>query len=186
MLLIEYRRLGDLLYPGDCDPACIHDAEAFASWLHRLAKRAPGEQSQSLAYDGRFLRVAIIFVADKWRLLEHGLQPYRQRAKRYIYQDRFDAVYLMARDRNIPAVEEIVAELQGDGLIASTSSHEYALRPDYAARRPLNRRRAIVACLRRRQADEASQTMPVEDASDLPSETYTLSDLNSGSESEAA
>jgi hypothetical protein len=72
----------------------------------QIATRMPGDKDCSLAFTGRYFRVAVIFVGIKDRLLDEGLKPYRKRAKRLIYRDRFDAIYLMARDRNMGAVEE--------------------------------------------------------------------------------
>jgi hypothetical protein len=124
VLLMEYRLLGDELHPGEPDQYCREDAEEFARWLHRLAARQPGAYS-SLTYTGRYFRIAVIWVAIKEKLAEQGLVPYRKRAKRYLYQERFDAVYLMGRDDNISAVEELANDLETDGRVASATRYDY-------------------------------------------------------------
>jgi len=63
VMLAEYRLLGDMLYPGTCDDVCLRDAQAFANWLARLARRKPADFTTPLTYRGRYLNVGIIFVA---------------------------------------------------------------------------------------------------------------------------
>lgn len=173
ILLAEYRRLGDQLHPGEPDAVCVDEAEQLADWLWSLADRAPGEFG-SLRFEGRYLRVAVIFVANRHVLAADGVEPYRKRAKRHIYQHKFDSVYLLARDANIAAVEEIADDLQNDGLIDCSERFTYELRPDFKAR-VLNRERAICVCLRRRNA--GGQAHVVEDADSdenaLPDEVFT-------------
>lgn len=170
VLLTEYRVLGDELYPGEPDKTCRRDAEEFARWLHQLAVRKRGEWP-TLIYRGRYFRVGVIWVAEWGKLEEYGLEPYRKRAKRYLYGGQFDAVYLMARDDNIPAVEQLVANLETDARVASAICYRYPLRSDFKKRK-LHRSRAIVACLRRRKI--AGEPMPpeVEDDADLGEERY--------------
>jgi hypothetical protein len=146
VLLPEFRRLGDQLHPALPDLRCLGDSEAFARWLHRLAAREAGDDSLPLSYEGSYLRVAIILVAVRQKLEEQGAGPYRRRAKSLIYSRKYDAVYLMARDRNMSAVKEIVDRLQSDGLVASVTYYEYPLRSDFVKRK-LRRDRACVACL---------------------------------------
>jgi hypothetical protein len=171
-ILAEYRRLGDDLHPGEPDEACARDAEAFATWIGTVAARAPGE-AVSLRYDGRYLRVAVIFVAAKAVLDEYGIDPHRRRAKRYIYGDKVDSVYLLARDPNVPAVEQLVESLRTDGLVAEATVYRYRLRPDYRARTNIARETAVCACLRRRRVDVGTRVADVaDDDSDLPEEEF--------------
>jgi hypothetical protein len=183
LLLAEYLRLGDDLHPGEPDKDCHRDAEEFARWLHGIASRSPGDESRSLSFEGRHFRVAVIFVGIKDRLIAEGLVPYRKRAKRYIYQDRFDAIYLMARDDNIEAVEALVENLESDGRVSSVSKYTYALRDDFRSRHGLDRERAIIACLRRRKAAEVPPELEPEgqleistedDLEALPEERFQL------------
>lgn len=53
------------LHPGEPDRVCVKDSEEFARWLHKLASRAPGDDTQSLSYKGRYVRAAVIFVATR-------------------------------------------------------------------------------------------------------------------------
>ena len=177
ILLDEYRRLGDRLHPGDVDEECPKETEKFAEWLADLASRPVGVEG-SLKFNGLNFRVAIIFVAQRHVFLDHGIEPYRKRTKRHLYTDKYDSVYLMARDANIPAVEELVASLGDDAMIASKKTYVYRLRSDFKAR-VLHRERAICVCLRRRQEggepeevseedvgllDEAYEALPAENA----------------------
>ena len=146
VLLPEYRRLGNQLHPSEPDARSRADADSFARWLHDLAARKPGDVKKPLSYEGSHLRVAIVFVAHWEKLEKQGVEPYRKRAKSLIYSGKYEAVYLMARDRNMWAVKEIVAKLQNDGRVDATSVFEFRLRPDFAKRR-LNRVHAIVACI---------------------------------------
>lgn len=149
VLLPEFRNLGDQLHPGEPPQHCVRDAERFALWLHGLAARAPGDDKLPLAYEGAYFRVAMVLVANRYKLMDQGIEPYRKQAKRLLYDGRYDSVYLMARDDNIYAVREIVERLRGDGLVAEAAVHEYGLRADFKKRK-LPRDRGVVACLRRR------------------------------------
>jgi hypothetical protein len=143
-------RLGDELYPGEVGAGCAKDADDFARWVYRLATRAPGDNTMPLAYEGRFMRIAVVLVANKYKLREKGVDPYRKQAKRLIYTDHYDAVYVMGRDDNMWAVKEIIERLAGDGLIANATCHEYRLRSDFKKRR-LARERAVIGCVRNRR-----------------------------------
>jgi hypothetical protein len=183
LLLQEYKLVGDQLYPRECDDTCSRDAEAFARWLSELAVRKPGSDTASLSYRGRYFRVAVIFVAIKDRLAEEGLRPYRRRAKRYLYQDRYDAVYVMARDSSIPAVEELADELEGDARVASVERYRYALGAGFKKRHDLDREEAIVVCLRRREAPGEGPPPPLDDEEDDLRDEVHEPDLTSDPES---
>lgn len=175
ILLQEYLRLGEALHPGEPDDETIRDAEEFARWLNRLAVRAPGEDALSLTFSGRYFRVAVIFVGIKGKLEEEGIKPYRKRAKRFLYREQYDAIYLMARDDNIPAVEELAANLETDGRVQSVETYPYALRSDFRARYGLNRERAVIARIgRRRVADPTPPDVELEldELEEIPVESY--------------
>ncbi|HEX8085477.1 MAG TPA: hypothetical protein VF529_14385 [Solirubrobacteraceae bacterium] len=181
VLLAEYKLLGDRLFPGHCDPRCVAEAEHFARWLGDLAKRPPGDTSRSLQFAGTYIRVGIVFVAQRERLESEGLTPYRKRAKRLIYRDRMDAVYLIARDANIPAVEALFPRLADDALVADAEIYRYGLRSDFRARAQLNRQRAIAACFRRKHSrDENARWQPGDhdDEATLPDEIFDVAALN--------
>jgi hypothetical protein len=146
VLIPEFRRLGDQLHPAVPDAKCRADADGFARWLAQLAASAPGDQSTKLSYEGTHFRVALVFVASAERLARDGIAPYRKVAKRLVYSGKFEAVYLMARDRNISAVKEIAASLQEDGRVDESTYFEFQLRPDFAKRK-LDRTHAVVASL---------------------------------------
>jgi hypothetical protein len=154
----------------------VAEADSFARWLHELAIRPPGSDGSSLSFAGRYLRVAIVFVAAPGRLAAEGLKPYRRRVKRLIYDQKFDVVYLIARDRNMAAVDQVADELEGDGLIVRVARYRYRLRADFK-KRVMHRERAICVCLRRRRVGEV-QAAPagatIEDDSDLPQETFEV------------
>lgn len=159
VMLGEYRIMGDMLHPGQCDEVCLRDARGFRTWLGQLARREPYDYTIPLQYKGRYLRTGIIFVALRGKLETEGLTPYRRRAKRLIYQEKCDAVYLMARDDNILAVRDLRDDLTSDALVENVATYEYALRSDFAARR-VHRERAIIVVLRRRRVAEE---LPVDD-----------------------
>lgn len=173
ILLEEYRRLGEMLHPSEPHDVCLAEADRFATWLYDLAKREPGSTDGSLTFPGRYLRVAIVFVAVRGVLEEKGVGPYRARAKRHIYSGKYDSVYLIARDRNIGAVDELVGSIEGDAMIASVTRQVFPLRRDFYAHVRLRRDRGICTCLRRRQGGSADE----EDAGadqDLPYESSEL------------
>lgn len=177
VLLPEYRRLGDALHPSEPSDAYREEAADLATWLGDLAARPPGSKVSSLAYKGHFFRIAVIFVAIRGRIETEGLRPYRTRAKRYLYRDKYDAVYLMARDDNIPAVEELSEDLAQDALIESAHVGEYQLRRDFKARK-LDRERAVIAVLHRRRAPGEVLVLPTaQDDESLPSETHEFVSL---------
>jgi hypothetical protein len=171
ILLCEYRRLGNLLHPADPDDDCLAEAEEFADWLARLANKKKDELG-SLTFPGRYISVAIIFVAQREVLAAHGTAPYRKRVKQHLYTDRFDSIYLLARDPNIDAVDEVVKSLAGDAMIASQTRHRFRLRRDFQARTRLRRKSSICVCLRRRGGLEPVEEISDEDVLDLPLEEH--------------
>lgn len=174
VLLAEYRALGTRMFPGARHDAIVREAEKFEGWLYRLALPREPHERGSLRFEGKLMRVAVILVAVRDTIARKGVAPYRSRAKNLIYNHRFDAVYLMARDDNIPALKELIDGLKGDGRIASSALFEYPTRADFAARR-LHRERAAIACLRRRRAP-GEIAVPVKidigDDSDLPDAAF--------------
>jgi hypothetical protein len=149
VLLAEYKQLGDELYPSEPDEHCWREAEELARWLYKLAVREPGTHTASLSFRGRYFRIAFIWVAIRDRIEQEGLRPYRRRARRYLWRDQFDAVYLMARDANIEAVELLASELETDVRVETAARYRYALRSDFRKRK-LPRYESIIVCLRRR------------------------------------
>ena len=169
--------MGVELHPGEPDPEVLREAEEFARWVHDLSAREPGAKDTSMTFKGRYFRVAVIFVAVKDRLLDEGLKPYRRRAKQYVYRDEYDAIYLMARDDNMVAVEALADNLEGDGRVASVSNYRYGLRADFKTRYGLNRDRSIISCIRRRRVADAvpaevERELKVIEGGDLPEETW--------------
>jgi hypothetical protein len=175
VLLAEYYAMANKLYPAEPRTEWLQEAELFADWLHGLAAHAPGQKG-SLDYRGRLISIGVIFVADKLRLLQQGIEPYRWRAKRLVYVDQVDAVYLMARDDNISAVRDIADSLRSDALIDTCGVYEYHLRSDFAARKAIARDRAICVCLRRRlrPAESSVSLRDISDDADLPHETFDI------------
>jgi hypothetical protein len=171
ILLAEYHRLGQRLHPGEADETCIDEAEKLAAWLAELAAQRPGSSDGSLTFWGTHFRIAIVFVAMKQRLAAEGVSPYRKRTKRHIYRDKFDSIYLIARDANIDAVRELLVAIDDDAMVASRVEHVFKLRPDFRER-VFHRERSICVCLRRRQADVAEPAEITEDAIDLPDLSY--------------
>ena len=118
----------------------------------------------------------MILVAARLRLEEEGLTPYRRRAKRLIYQDHVDAVYLLARDDNIPAAKELGENLRKDALVDSIDTYEYGLRLDFVAKHHLKRERAVVVCLRRKlRPTEWAVPADLQDDQELSHETFDVS-----------
>lgn len=169
VLLAEYHRLGEQLHPGEPEQTCRQDAEEFAKWLYRLATREPGSNKSSLSYDGRYFRVAAMFVAATGRLQDEGLRPYYRRARRLLWQDKFDAIYLMARDPNIDAVLELAERLEKDVRVEQVARYRYRLRPDFKKRTNIHRDEAVLVCLRRRQGPSEGVPLP-DDELPIPGE----------------
>lgn len=177
LVLAEYMRLGEELHPGEPDSEVLREAEEFARWIHQLCAREPGAKDTSMSFKGRYFRVAVIFVGIKTRLLDEGLKPYRKRAKRGIYKDEFDSIYLMARDDNMEAVEALAANLEKDGRVASVTNFRYPLRADFKSRYGLNRDRSIISCVRRRRVAGAAppdveRELSAVEPGELPEETW--------------
>jgi hypothetical protein len=170
VVLPEFRVLGQQLHPAVPDARCRADVDAFTRWLASLAKREPGDTSLKLSYVGSHMRVAVVFVAIAGRLATEGVDPYRKAAKRLIYSGKFERIYLMARDHNIPAVREIAANLDGDGRVDAVNCFEHRLRPDFAKRK-LDRHRAVVAAITPHGAVSVDQVLD-QDLSDLDIEAF--------------
>jgi hypothetical protein len=171
ILLAEYRRLGDMLHPADAEDECLAEAEEFADWLARLATKKRDELG-SLTFRGRYLSVAIIFVARPELLGRYGIEPYRKRVKRHLYRDKFDSIYLLARDPNLAAVDEVAESLSTDAMIASQTRHVFRLRRDFQARMKLRRQHGVCICLRRRGGAEPPDEVSDEEVVDLPLEEH--------------
>ena len=120
----------------------------------------------------------MVFVAERDRLATHGLDLYRKRVKHLVYLKKRNAIYLMGRDKNIASVRQLVATLRSDAMIASIDEHEYDLRPDFRARKSINKERAIVVALRRRQKvePELDTDAQLDDETKLPASTYDFVD----------
>lgn len=164
VLLVEFKRIGDLMYPGAQDERLTLEADDFTRWLHELAK--PGSVG-SLQYKGRFFKVAVVLVAMSGKLALHGLHPYRSRVIGLLYHDYFSIVHLMGRDNNISSVRALAQTLESQGLIAAPSVYEYDLRADFAAKR-FDRKRAICISVRR----NPERVVTEEDDTTLPSATF--------------
>jgi len=163
ILLPELHELGRQLHPSHPDARVAADTMKFARWLGDLARRPPGDDSVPLAHLGSMIRVVVVLVANRQRLLEDGIEPYRKRAKSLIYSGDYDAVYLVARDAHIPAVEEIYQRLAKDGRVGEHWLWKYRLRRDFERRR-LPRTHGVIACLRMRAPDgdlsDADEELP--------------------------
>ncbi len=162
ILLVELKRLADKVYPGGVTPAILHEAEHFVDWLHKLAIREHGSAAERLLFEGRYLRVAIVFVAQRQRLEMHGTDPYRKTAKRYLYQGNVDAVYLLARDDNNHAVESIAQALESDGRVEDVELLRFKLRSDFEARHHLRRKSGVIARVTRRHAPRTDGEAPLD------------------------
>jgi hypothetical protein len=175
VLLAEYRALGEQLYPGAQHPAVFKETARFEAWLHDLARPRERGDLGSLRFEGKLMRVAIIFVAIPQILERHGVDPYRKRAKSLLYHGHTDVIYLCARDQNIPALKRLFESLRSDGRVTEARLYEYPLRHDFSARR-FHRERAALVCLRRRRAP-GEKPVPVrtdlDDDADLPDELFT-------------
>jgi hypothetical protein len=185
ILLAEYHRLGQRLHPGEADESCIDEAEKLATWLAELAAQPPGSSDGSLTFRGKHFQVAVVFVAVKTRLLAEGVNPYRKRTKRHLYGDKFDSVYLIARDANIEAVHELLDTLGEDAMVASKVEHVFKLRADFKER-VLHRERSICVCLRRRQLGYEEPDEITEDALDLPDVAFEVDAVEAGDEAAAS
>lgn len=174
ILLVELKRLADKVHPGRPSKAIVHEAEQFVDWLHKLAIRKHGSESESLYFEGRYLKVAIVFVAQRQRLEKHGVDPYRKTAKRYVYRENVDAVYLLARDDHGDAVRKVATELDHDGRVAGVELLHYDLRADFAARHALRRTTGVVARVTRRQARTDADAALDEMYEELDEERYIL------------
>jgi hypothetical protein len=168
VLLREYQLVGTQLYPSDPSAECLKDAEELARFVAAHAERELGDDSMSRIVRTRHFSIAIIYVALRKVVEREGLAPYLKRAKRYLFRDRLDGVYLMAYDHNIGAVNTVADGLEAHGWVDTVDRHEYALRADFAKRRNIHRDRAIVVCLRGRQVE--SSDLPGEDFAESPSE----------------
>jgi hypothetical protein len=177
VLLREFLYLGRDLYPAPAQDSWLRETEAFARWLHQLATKKPGDFG-SLDYRGPLLSVGVVFVAERARLAIYGLDIYRKRVKRLLYIEKLNAVYLMGRDDNIATVKRLLDLLRSDAMIASIDEHEYGLRRDFKARKSLNKERAIVVALRRRQKEEMpADILPGDDDTALlPADTYEFTE----------
>jgi hypothetical protein len=127
------------------------------------------------------LSLGFVFVAQRETVVKQGLDPYRKKAKRMIYQEKCNSVYLMARDDNISAVREVREAFQGDGRVDGIATYEYRLRRDFAARRRLRRERAIIVAMR---AYRGTESAPADDAdlTDGPLEAIEIFDPESSQE----
>lgn len=171
VLLPEFRRLGNRLHPAPPQPEITAETEKFARWLGRIASKKPGDTSESLVFRGKYFRVGLIFVAMRTTLETKGTEPYRKRAKRYLWSD-LDAVYLMARDRNMEAAVEVADAISREGIVEPPVTLTYRLREDFAARRIARERACLISLRRARSGDPGAAEEP--DDQDLPEEVLDV------------
>jgi hypothetical protein len=149
IMLPELKRVGEALSPGVATPGALAESEGFVDWLHLLAVRRPGDSSTPLVHTGRDFRIGLVMIGDHGRMAREGTRPHRRRAERNMYEERLDAVYLIARGRRTiaRARAEVFARLRARPGVYRSGFHEYRLRPDFHKRIGIRRSRAMVAYL---------------------------------------
>ncbi|MDX6669768.1 MAG: hypothetical protein QOI91_131 [Solirubrobacteraceae bacterium] len=146
ILLPEYKRVGDALGAGAVRAASSVAAERFLNWLHELARRRPGDRSVPLNHvDGADFRVGIVFVGDARYIARRGLRPHLERAVWKMYDDKVDALYLIARGAAVELARDgVFADLALCDRVVDAEPYEFRLRSDFSKRTNLRRSRAFV------------------------------------------
>lgn len=115
ILLQEYYLYGEVLGESSTPHnSHIDEADNFLEWLYEIAVREKGQQT-NLSYNGNYIKVGIILVADEDTFNTWGLAPYIKRAQIYASND-YNSLYLLARGRKRGSiVRNISNELEAHG-----------------------------------------------------------------------
>jgi hypothetical protein len=94
----------DHLLPGTLSD----DITSFLDWSWGLAKR---DKSVPLLFNGKYLKVACILIAEVETITVGGYEPYIRRAEDHVTMG-IDVIYLLARGQFIPFAKEIAKEIE--------------------------------------------------------------------------
>lgn len=147
ILLPEFRRVGEALGEGAVRETSKVAAEEFLEWLHRLARRPPGDRSVPLTHvGGNDFRVGVVLVGDARYVARRGLRPHLERAIAKMYDEKVDVLYVAGRGKRGVELTRfgVYDELVGCERVARAEAHEFRLRPDFRKRVGLDRSRAFV------------------------------------------
>jgi hypothetical protein len=84
------------------------ETEKFVDWFYDLATRTTGEFTK-LGFEGQYIKVGVILVADSETYELHGLRPYLKRANLYASRD-FNCLYVLARGRRRASIATTIAD----------------------------------------------------------------------------
>ncbi len=81
VLLEEYRKLGNLTYGTSEEYRYKSETYDFFRFLKNLSQRSPGDDKPPLIFNGKRIKIAIIFVAKKATLMSWGVDAHLNRIK---------------------------------------------------------------------------------------------------------
>lgn len=123
VVLREFLLLGKKLYPRVPDENIKTITKEFIHYLHEIATRDPGEDT-NLNFNRGHIKVAVVIVAKTQMLDAHGIRPYPWRVKNYL--DRgIETVYLIAPFRFGGYLKSIKQELSQDPRIKGFDEFTY-------------------------------------------------------------
>lgn len=124
ILLPEFKRYGDRVYPSEAKAGYMLEAERFGSWLYALADR-PSGVDRPLAFEGEFIRAGMIMIARRPKVEKAGLVPYLRWIDAYFNHMQLDSVYLVGADEMIDVVCEIRDVVAEDARVAEIKTYEF-------------------------------------------------------------
>jgi len=83
VLLEEFHRIGNKLYGTSEEMGFRQESIRFLEFLETFTKRKPGERTP-LIFNGDKIKIAIILVAKKETIEEHGIEAYTHRIKKEV------------------------------------------------------------------------------------------------------
>ena len=95
IMLVEFLKMAAELYPARVGvPEILKETSDFVDYLHQFPTRAPG-QNVDLDFKGNYLKVGIGIVAKRWKLEQHGYEPYLRKIEEKL-TGHCNVIYLTA------------------------------------------------------------------------------------------
>jgi len=125
ILLREFKRLGDKLYPKNPEEHIKAETKRFTDFLNCIALRDQGELA-NLRFYGNYLKAGVILVADKDKILSGGYEPYYKWIRRYCLSE-YDAIFILAAEDTISDAENIAKKYRFQQEFSSATKSRYKM-----------------------------------------------------------
>jgi hypothetical protein len=130
VFLREIQDFADRHYPRLLGPEAQRETGDLLTFVYDLASRAAGEDTP-LDFPGKWIRLAVVLVAEREKLQEKGTAPHRRAVERRLNSPQFDTVYVQATGRtNADAARALADQVRAHPSVASVHVTESRLKSD--------------------------------------------------------